>query len=79
MGVFNHSAWVDAVLLMWLFAPSGVSLSDNADIPIVGTCIKAFQNIYVSRSAHGSAEQEAANRTPNGAKAPSVSDMIAER
>eukprot|EP00891_Asterochloris_glomerata_P008361 jgi/Astpho2/8361/e_gw1.00122.122.1_t len=48
---FNHSSWVDAMLIMWLFAPSGVSKADNADIPLVGTCIKAYQNIYVPRSS----------------------------
>jgi hypothetical protein len=75
MGVFNHTAWVDAILLMWLFAPSGVSLEKNAHIPIVGTCIRAFQNIWVPRSAHGSAQKAKEGR----GDAPSVSDLIADR
>lgn len=45
--IFNHSSYVDAVLMMYLFAPSGVSKADNARIPLIGTCIKAYQNIYV--------------------------------
>lgn len=82
LGVFNHSAWVDAVALMWLFAPSGVSLASNADIPLVGTCIKAFQNIYVSRAAHGSAagtDSAADGKNGGNGRTPSVSAMIADR
>ena len=47
--LFNHSSWVDAILMMWLFAPSGVSKESNANLPLIGTCIKAFQNIYIPR------------------------------
>jgi hypothetical protein len=31
---------VDAIVIMWLFAPCGVSKASNADIPLIGTCIK---------------------------------------
>ncbi len=75
MGIFNHTAWVDAILLMWLFAPSGVSLQNNAKLPVVGTCIRAFQNIYVPRSSHGSERSTKAGR----ANGPSVADLIADR
>ena len=30
---------------------AGVSVDYNAKIPVIGTCIRAFQNIYVPRSA----------------------------
>ncbi len=62
---------------MWLFAPSGVALEYNAHIPVVGTCIKAFQNIYVPRSSHGSAAKPTA--APGTLKAKSVSDLVQER
>lgn len=47
LGIFNHSSWVDALAMLWLFAPSGVSRASNATIPVVGTCIQPFQNIYI--------------------------------
>lgn len=53
VAVFNHVAWADAPLIMYLLAASGVSRAENAAIPVIGTCIKAFQNIYVARDAKG--------------------------
>lgn len=44
---------VDAPLIMWLLAASGVSRAENAHIPIIGQCIKSFQNIYIQRNARG--------------------------
>lgn len=49
LGIFNHITWVDAIAMMYLFAPSGVSKESNAHLPLIGTCIKAYQNIYVPR------------------------------
>jgi 1-acyl-sn-glycerol-3-phosphate acyltransferase len=69
--VFNHTAWVDAVALMYLFAPSGVSKESNAHLPLVGTCIRSFQNIYVSRASIENAKQKSGG--------PSVSEKIAKR
>ena len=37
LGVFNHTSYVDAVTMMWLLTPSGVSKASNADIPLLGT------------------------------------------
>lgn len=71
IGLFNHSSWVDAVLIMFLFAPSGVSKESNAHLPLIGICIRSFQNIYVSR---GSIEGE-----KRKAGIESVSDKIAKR
>ncbi|CAL8471402.1 g10944 [Coccomyxa elongata] len=71
IGLFNHSSWVDAVLIMFLFAPSGVSKESNAHLPLIGMCIRSFQNIYVSR---GSIERE-----KRKAGTESVSDKIAKR
>lgn len=62
---------MDAFAIMYFFAPSGVSKASNADIPIVGTCIRSYQNIYVSRA---SIEGE---KRKNGAE--SVSEKIAKR
>ena len=36
LGVFNHTSYVDAVTMMWLLTPSGVSKASNADIPLLG-------------------------------------------
>ena len=77
MGVFNHTSYLDSIILMWMFAPSGVALDFNASLPLVGTCIRAFQNIYVPRSAHGSAARRASSH--NGKQSPSISDLIAHR
>lgn len=45
--VFNHPSWVDSIILLFLFAPSGVSRDANLKIPVVGRIIYSFQNIYV--------------------------------
>ena len=71
IGVFNHTSWVDAVVLMYLFAPSGVSKESNAHMPLVGTCIRSFQNIYVSRSSIELAKRQEGT--------PSVAEKIARR
>ena len=36
LGLFNHTSYVDAVVMMWLLTPSGVSKASNADIPLLG-------------------------------------------
>ena len=63
---------------------SGVSKADNADIPLVGTCIKAYQNIYVPRSSidrNRAAKESKSGETlaTDGVKMKGVSQMIAER
>jgi 1-acyl-sn-glycerol-3-phosphate acyltransferase len=45
--VFNHPSWVDSIILLYLFAPSGVSREANLHIPLIGRIIWSFQNIYV--------------------------------
>ena len=45
--VFNHTSYLDSVVMMHLFAPSGVSKASNAHLPLVGPVIRSFQNIYV--------------------------------
>ncbi|KAG2433324.1 hypothetical protein HXX76_008390 [Chlamydomonas incerta] len=47
VGVFNHASWVDAFLLVWLMAPSGVSKADNAQLPVIGTAIRAMQTVFI--------------------------------
>jgi hypothetical protein len=74
IGLFNHTSWVDAIAIMWLFAPSGVSKASNADIPLIGTCIRGYQNIYVSRASIENAKGRGA---ANGGE--SVSQKIAKR
>ena len=49
VAIFNHVSWADAPLVMYLLAASGVSRASNAHIPLIGTCIRAFQNIYIDR------------------------------
>ncbi len=51
IAIFNHVSWADAALVMYLLAASGVSRASNAHIPLIGLCIRAFQNIYVDRDA----------------------------
>ncbi len=65
--------------MMWLFAPSGVSKADNADIPLVGTCIKAYQNIYVPRASLGKGMGKKATTSLNGGSTASISDLITAR
>ena len=51
IAIFNHVSWADAALVMYLLAASGVSRASNAHIPLIGLCIRAFQNIYIDRDA----------------------------
>ena len=50
---------------MHLAAASGVSRASNRDIPLIGTCIRAFQNIYVERAGEGARKKK---KSPGGAK-----------
>lgn len=55
--VFNHPSWADTAIMLYLFAPSGVSRASNSKIPVIGTIINSFQNIFVpsgGRNASGS-------------------------
>ena len=56
----HQVSWADAPLVMYLAAASGVSRASNKDIPLIGTCIRAFQNIYVERA--GERKEETAEK-----------------
>lgn len=82
IAAFNHTSYVDAPAIMWLLAPSGVSKASNANLPILGTCIKAYQNIYVPRESIDTKKVAATTADPTGPKpAPSapISKLIADR
>eukprot|EP00798_Chlamydomonas_sp_ICE-L_P011193 gene11193-18810_t len=51
--VFNHVSWLDAFILVWLLAPSGVALARNASIPVLGSAVRALQTIYIPKSKKG--------------------------
>lgn len=72
--VFNHPSWVDSVLLLALFAPSGVSRQANTRIPVIGTIIRSFQNIYTHSRPPAPADSAAAPLAP-----PSTTEQIATR
>ena len=56
---------------------AGVAIEYNARLPLIGTCIRAFQNIYVSRSAvYGQAKHQP---SVMGDRSKTVSQAIAER
>ena len=76
--VFNHSSWADSAIMLYLFAPSGVSRAANSRIPVVGTIINSFQNIYVQ-----SGERSAQSSDSSGLSSPlapqSTTSLIGER
>ena len=47
--VFNHESYVDAPVMVSLFAPSGVAKSGIASMPLVGRFAKALQFLFVER------------------------------
>ncbi|KXZ46933.1 hypothetical protein GPECTOR_39g427 [Gonium pectorale] len=47
VAIFNHVSWVDAFLMVWLMAPSGVSKASNADLPVLKHAIRALQNVFI--------------------------------
>eukprot|EP01023_Acetabularia_acetabulum_P021735 TRINITY_DN2146_c1_g1_i1.p1 TRINITY_DN2146_c1_g1~~TRINITY_DN2146_c1_g1_i1.p1 ORF type:complete len:375 (-),score=43.11 TRINITY_DN2146_c1_g1_i1:302-1426(-) len=69
IGVFNHVSFIDSIIILGLFAPSGVSKMGNTKIPLVGWIIRAFQNIYVPDSnliQKSSLQQFQTNGNKNG-------------
>lgn len=60
IGIFNHVSYVDAVVLMALFTPTGVSRTENKQIPIIGkdksmtsdVVDNDSQNIYIVTLFH---------------------------
>ncbi|KAK9807513.1 hypothetical protein WJX72_001238 [[Myrmecia] bisecta] len=79
LGVFNHISWADPITMMWLFAPSGVSKADNATIPLIGTCIRSYQNIWVPRGKLGKGGEKQAATSLNGNSSMSISELIVSR
>ncbi|GLC72510.1 hypothetical protein PLESTF_001258800 [Pleodorina starrii] len=47
VAVFNHVSWVDAFIVVWLMAPSGVSKESNGRIPVIGQAVRALQTVYI--------------------------------
>lgn len=52
----NDCLQADSAIMMGLFAPSGVAKATLATIPLLGTCISAFQvnKIYCIHRRHAS-------------------------
>lgn len=59
---------------MYLAAASGVSRASNKDIPIIGTCIRAFQNIYVERA--GEEKKKENENGSSGSEASAAADDV---
>ncbi len=47
LGIFNHVSYLDAIALVAIFAPSGVSKESNKRMLVIGHCVRALQNIWV--------------------------------
>ena len=69
-------SWADAPLVMRLAAASGVSRASNKDIPLIGTCIRAFQNIYVERAGEGGNKKEKKNSSSSSSTPSSSSSGV---
>ena len=63
---------------MYLAAASGVSRASNKDIPLIGTCIRAFQNIYVERAGEEKKKKKAEESEEVENKTPSSSTSTAD-
>ena len=61
---------------MRLAAASGVSRASNKDIPLIGTCIRAFQNIYVERAGEGGNKKEKKNSSSSSSTPSSSSSGV---
>jgi len=79
--MFNHSSWVDTVVLLFLFTPSGVSRAANARIPVVGTCIRSFQNIEVPQASllRRKADSDAVTQPLSATPVKGVVQQVADR
>lgn len=49
--LLSHASQLDSVVLMSMFAPSGVAKASIASWPLVGTCVSAF-NVRFLRLMH---------------------------
>lgn len=50
VALFNHVSWLDAFILVWLIAPSGVAKSSNAHLPVIKHAVRALQTVYIPES-----------------------------
>lgn len=77
---------LDAVVMIWLAAPSGVSKDHNAHIPILSHAVRALQAVYIpyaklARTEKASVvegEGEGAAAKANGTKAPAGAYVVTE-
>lgn len=94
VAVFNHAAWLDAFIAVWLMAPSGVAKSNNAHLPVIKHAVRALQTVYIPDSklhragAHGAGQQglQAEAAAPEEARPPNaflvtsrVTDVLKQR
>ncbi|EFJ39592.1 hypothetical protein VOLCADRAFT_100782 [Volvox carteri f. nagariensis] len=80
VAVFNHVSWVDAFVLVWLMAPSGISKESNSRLPVLSQAVRALQTVYIpynklSKSAPGS---ESAAAPAAGSSGVAVADAVAD-
>lgn len=54
-----HACRLDAIIMVWLAAPSGVSKDDNAHIPILNQAVRALQAVYIPYSKLARTEKPA--------------------
>ncbi|KXZ53015.1 hypothetical protein GPECTOR_8g383 [Gonium pectorale] len=47
IAVFNHSSYVDALIMMYMLAPSGVTKASLSNLPVIKYIIKAYQVIFL--------------------------------
>lgn len=75
---------LDAVVMIWLAAPSGVSKDHNAHIPILSHAVRALQAVYIpyaklARTEKASVvEGEGAGGKASGTKAPAGAYVVTE-
>lgn len=74
--IFNHVSFVDSMLILYIFQPCGVTKRSIANIPVLGTAIRGFQNVLVDRVE---AKSKDASGETVGAKASNKAALVAAR
>lgn len=73
--VYNHISWIDPLVLVVLFMPSGVAKAGVANLPLFGTMARALRFVFVERkgmdrqATEGSGRQRIAQSVSSGGAA----------
>ncbi len=78
--LYNHIGWIDPLVLVVLFTPSGVAKAGVANLPLFGTMARALRFVFVERKGmdEGSQRRSATSTASQGGGAALVAKRVAD-